>query len=80
MCDGLEFLGTSGQNLHDLRLYSKLKDDSAIGILKLLMQMQHICPTAPDTLRSFPFRKEDPFIVHNAPHVLFAGCQESYGE
>jgi DNA polymerase II small subunit/DNA polymerase delta subunit B len=37
MCNGLEFLGTSGQNIHDVRLYSKLKDPSSIGIQKLLM-------------------------------------------
>lgn len=80
MCDGLEFLGTSGQNIHDVQLYSKCKDSSSVGVLKRLMEMQHLCPTAPDTLRSFPFREEDPFIVHTAPHIFFAGCQQSYGE
>lgn len=80
MCEGIHFLGTSGQNVHDLRLFSKLDDPSSVGALRLLMQMQHLCPTAPDTLRSFPFREEDPFIVKQAPHVFFAGCQPRYAE
>ena len=74
VCDGVEFLGTSGQNVHDIRLYSKLKDNTSIGIMRLLMEMQHLCPTTPDTLRSFPFRDTDPFTVTQAPHVFFAGC------
>jgi DNA polymerase delta subunit 2 len=80
MSDGLEFMGTSGQSLHDMQLYSKFEDPSPIGRLRLLMNMQHLAPTAPDTLRSFPFREGDPFVVEQAPHVFFAGCQPSYGE
>lgn len=40
--------------------------------------MRHICPTAPDTLRSFPFVESDPFIIEKAPHVYFAGNQKKY--
>jgi len=25
--------------------------------------MRHLCPTAPDTLRIYPFKESDPFIV-----------------
>jgi len=42
--------------------------------------MRHIAPTAPDTLRAFPYVDEDPFVLHEAPHVYFAGNQDSYGE
>ena len=42
--------------------------------------MRHIAPTAPDTLRAFPYVDEDPFVLHEAPHVYFAGNQETYGE
>jgi DNA polymerase delta subunit 2 len=79
VCDGLQFLGTSGQNVHDVRLYSSL-DDSPLSVMRSLMAMQHLCPTAPDTLRSFPFRTEDPFVVDRAPHVFFVGCQPTYAE
>jgi len=37
-----------------------------------------LCPTAPDTLRSFPYRDGDPFVIDKAPDVFFAGCQEKY--
>jgi DNA polymerase delta subunit 2 len=39
-----------------------------------------LCPTAPDTLRCFPFREDDPFVIERAPDVLFAGCQPTYSE
>lgn len=42
--------------------------------------MRHLCPTCPDTLRSYPFVEEDPFIVKDSPHVYFAGCQSVYKE
>lgn len=42
--------------------------------------MRHICPTAPDTLRAFPYVDEDPFVVHSCPHVYFSGNMEAYGE
>ena len=76
----VEFLGTSGQNIHDLSLYSRLNDPSQIGQLEFLLGSRHICPTAPDTLRCFPFREGDPFVIDKAPDVFFAGCQTKYDE
>jgi DNA polymerase delta subunit 2 len=73
----IQFLGTSGQNIDDIFSYSKLSD-SPIELLKASLEMRHICPTAPDTLRSFPFVTEDPFIIDGAPHVYFAGNQSKY--
>ena len=82
MANNVEFMGTSGQNLHDMHLYSRLseEDQTPIGQLKMLLSARHICPTAPDTLRCFPFREDDPFVIDRAPDVFFAGCQPSYGE
>ena len=75
-------MGTSGQNLHDMHLYSRLseEDQTPIGQLKMLLSARHLCPTAPDTLRCFPFREDDPFVIDRAPDVFFAGCQPNYGE
>jgi len=70
----IDFIGTSGQNLHDVSLYSRLADPTAIGHMKYLLEARHLCPTAPDTLRCFPFRDGDPFVINKAPDVFFAGC------
>ena len=44
------------------------------------LQMNHIFPTCPDTLRSYPFVNEDPFITQEVPHLYFAANQYTYGE
>ena len=78
---GLEFIGTSGQNIHDMMTFSRLKSYEPVDCLKMLLEIRHVCPTAPDTLRSFPFRNGDPFIINDpAPDVFFAGCQPKYQE
>lgn len=79
-------MGTSGQNIHDIRQFANLaaKDlpeaELTLDIMQQTLEMRHICPTAPDTLRAFPYVDSDPFVVHQAPHVYFAGNQEAYGE
>lgn len=85
----LDFLGTSGRNIHDIMLSSRLTEEAKdaeqmdtdvvseqnpLPIMKHLLETRHICPTAPDTLRCFPFRDIDPFVIEEGPHVFFAGC------
>lgn len=31
--------------------------------MKQTLSMRHLCPTAPDTLRVFPFKDSDPFVI-----------------
>ena len=92
IANGVEFLGTSGRNMHDIQLYSKpapedpseeKKEDTETSYadqLKRLLEQRHLCPTAPDTLRCFPFSTDDPFVIERSPDVMFAGCQPSYSE
>lgn len=62
-------------------LFARLKSPEPIDCLKMLLEIRHLCPTAPDTLRSFPFRDGDPFVISEyAPDVFFAGCQPKYQE
>ena len=83
---GLKFLGTAGQNIYDIRQYSrepesdKSEAEKVLDVMQQTLEMRHICPTAPDTLRAFPYVSEDPFVVDEAPHVYFCGNQETYGE
>lgn len=74
--DGLQFLGTSGQNVEDVYKYSTRED--RLEILEAILQWGHLVPTAPDTLGSYPFSMDDPFLLDSAPHVLFAGNQPSF--
>jgi len=61
-------------------IYSDLEDNSPEGVLAHLVNIRHICPTAPDTIRSYPFVKTDPFIMEESPNVFFAGNCEKYGQ
>eukprot|EP01089_Gocevia_fonbrunei_P001663 TRINITY_DN1154_c0_g1_i1.p1 TRINITY_DN1154_c0_g1~~TRINITY_DN1154_c0_g1_i1.p1 ORF type:complete len:441 (-),score=82.13 TRINITY_DN1154_c0_g1_i1:25-1347(-) len=69
-------LGTSGQNIDDIRKYSKL--ESSVTIMEQTLKWQHLAPTAPDTLGCYPFYSTDPFIIENTPHIYFAGNQPAF--
>jgi DNA polymerase delta subunit 2 len=80
--DGVELLGTSGQNVADLSKYDDTAADAqagasgapVTGVLERLLRASHLAPTAPDTLECHPFSEIDPFVLNECPHVLFAGC------
>jgi DNA polymerase delta subunit 2 len=74
--DSVQFLGTSGQNVDDVSRYSTF--ESPTEILGQMLQWRHIIPTAPDSLATYPYSDEDPFILDQTPHVFFAGGQASY--
>lgn len=68
--NGLTFLGTSGQNVRDMLLNSEtpedLKEDGkGLSKIKQTLEMRHLCPTAPDTLRVYPFKESDPFVINS---------------
>jgi len=73
---GVRFLGTSGQNLHDVRQYTTM--ENPIEMLQTVLEAAHIAPTAPDTLDSYPFTDRDPFVIKETPHVFFAGNQAQF--
>jgi DNA polymerase delta subunit 2 len=71
-------MGTAGQNIKDIRMFSE-NWKSPVDILEHSLIMRHSCPTSPDTLRSYSFTETDPFIISDAPHVYFAGNQPIFG-
>ena len=75
--DNLSFLGTSGQNVDDIARYSDM--DDRVKILECMLLWRHMIPTSPDTLATYPYYDNDPFIVDQAPDVFFAGGQPSFG-
>lgn len=76
--DGVRILGTSGQNIDDVKKYTK-KSLSAISIMRANLHWQNFIPTAPDTLYCYPFEECDPFTFNNEiPHVYFVANQGKY--
>ncbi|KRZ95801.1 DNA polymerase delta subunit 2 [Trichinella sp. T8] len=75
--DGVEFLGTSGQNVDDIYRFSSCED--RLTIMKNTLTWGHLCPTCPDTIGCYPYKDQDPFILDRLPHVYFAGNQPTFG-
>ncbi|CAI5759720.1 unnamed protein product [Candida verbasci] len=74
--NNLKILGTSGQNIDDVKRYcSKI---SSLQIMKSNIYWQNFIPTAPDTLYCYPYENEDPFVFQELPNVYFVGNQEKY--
>ena len=58
--------------------YSDTED--RLDIMARMLEWRHIVPTSPDTLTSYPFKMDDPFLLKATPHVLFAGNQPAFGQ
>lgn len=64
-------MGSSGQNIRDMLLNSKTPQDipdedegaKCLHRIKQSLEIRHLCPTAPDTLRVYPFKNSDPFVI-----------------
>ncbi|KAI1438770.1 DNA polymerase alpha/epsilon subunit B-domain-containing protein [Xylaria sp. CBS 124048] len=74
--DGWRFLGTGGQNVDDIFKYVGSHD--RIGMMEAMCRWQCCAPTAPDTLWSYPFQDDDPFVIQTCPHLYFVGCQPAF--
>jgi len=74
--NGVHMLGTSGQNINNLKMFSGV--DDSITLMLETLRFQHLAPTAPDTLGCFPYYKSDPFIIDHCPHIYFCGNQDKF--
>lgn len=63
-------------NVTDIMANSNITDP--IEVMSTLLECRHICPTAPSTLKTYPFQVTDPFILKEAPNVYFVGNQEKF--
>ncbi|GAP84194.1 putative DNA polymerase delta subunit 2 [Rosellinia necatrix] len=75
--DGWRVLGTGGQNVDDVFKY--VGSDDRLGMMEAMCRWRCCAPTAPDTLWSYPFQDDDPFVIHTCPHLYFVGCQPEFG-
>ncbi|KAJ0984786.1 hypothetical protein J5N97_003142 [Dioscorea zingiberensis] len=74
--DGIQFIGTSGQNIDDLDKYSEARDK--VEFMERTLRWRHLAPTAPNTLGCYPFTDKDPFLLESCPHVYFIGNQDRF--
>ncbi|XP_034235818.1 DNA polymerase delta subunit 2 [Thrips palmi] len=74
--DGRRIIGTSGQPIDDIAKFTRISD--RLTILERTLEWGHLAPSAPDTLRCYPYANEDPFILQDLPDVYFAGNQPSF--
>ncbi|KAI0550854.1 DNA polymerase alpha/epsilon subunit B-domain-containing protein [Xylaria curta] len=75
--DGWRVLGTGGQNVDDIFKYVGSHD--RLGMMEAMCRWRCCAPTAPDTLWSYPFQDDDPFVMHTCPHLYFVGNQPEFG-
>lgn len=81
--NGVRILGTSGQNVDDIKRYvvdtPERAAPSSIEIMESNIKWQNFAPTAPDTLYCYPYDNFDPFVlVEELPHVYFVGNQKKF--
>ncbi|KAI3404132.1 HYS2 [Candida oxycetoniae] len=81
--NGVRILGTSGQNVDDVKKYitteAGAESSLSMRVMKSSMKWQNFVPTAPDTLYCYPYDDYDPFIfTSELPHVYFVGNQDKY--
>ena len=73
---GVEFLGTSGQNVDSIRSCTNFTEST--DILRQIMEWGHIAPTCPDLLHSYPYSDKDPLVLDHYPDIFFAGNQSDF--
>lgn len=49
-----------------------------LDLLSKTLTWRHLAPTAPDTLTCYPFADDDPFVMQQCPHIMFAGNQPQF--
>lgn len=75
--DGWRLLGTGGQNVDDIFRY--VDSDDRLAMMEAMCRCRCSAPTAPDTLWTYPFQDDDPFVIKECPHIYFVGCQPEFG-
>ncbi|EPE32330.1 hypothetical protein GLAREA_07463 [Glarea lozoyensis ATCC 20868] len=74
--EGWKVLGTGGQNVDDVFKY--VEGEDRLGMMEAMCRWRCCAPTAPDTLWSYPFQFDDPFVLTSCPHLFFVGSQPKF--
>lgn len=87
---------TAGQTIDDLKHYistgpaedsrANAEDDDdklaseALNLMEESLRWGHFAPTAPDTLWTYPFSDQDPFIIESMPQIYLVGNQDHFAQ
>ncbi|KAH7341743.1 DNA polymerase alpha/epsilon subunit B-domain-containing protein [Rhizoctonia solani] len=74
--NGKGILVHSGQPLDDIYMHSV--EDDRMSMVRNTLKWRHIAPTAPDTLWSYPFDGQDPFVLDKTPDIYVVGNQPAF--
>ncbi|KAG9234187.1 DNA polymeras-like protein subunit delta-2 [Amylocarpus encephaloides] len=74
--EGWKVLGTGGQNVDDV--YKYVESEDRLGMMEAMCKWRCCAPTAPDTLWSYPFQDNEPFVLNSCPHIFFVGSQPKF--
>nr|BAN21036.1 DNA polymerase delta small subunit [Riptortus pedestris] len=74
--ENLLVTGCSGEAVMDIGRYSDLTDP--IEALEATFRWGHIAPTAPDSLGSYPYYEEDPFVIEEQPDIFFSSNHDEF--
>ncbi|KAH9599419.1 DNA polymerase delta subunit [Trypanosoma melophagium] len=70
---GTTFFVSSGSSLNDV--CRETKYPTRLDAMSMILRSGCACPTAPNTLFSYPFKDSDPFLFPSAPHC-FVCCDQ----
>lgn len=70
--------GSSGQPIDDIIRVSGNESFSPIQWMEKTLEWRQYCPTAPDTLPSYPYNNKDLFIMQECPDIYFVGNTDKF--
>ncbi|KZN92958.1 DNA polymerase delta small subunit [Penicillium chrysogenum] len=87
--EGWRLWGCSGQNVDDVLRYISIEggnstpdeekdSDARIRIMEAMLRWRCGVPTAPDTIWSYPYQSDDPYVIESCPHIFFVGNQPQF--
>ncbi|KAF2665912.1 hypothetical protein BT63DRAFT_427704 [Microthyrium microscopicum] len=74
--DGWKVLATGGQPVNDMNKY--VNGGNRLDMMESILRWRNVAPTAPDTLWTYPYDTDDPFVLRECPHLYIVGDQPQF--
>ncbi|KAL9644848.1 hypothetical protein ABK040_005329 [Willaertia magna] len=73
--DSADVYVSSGQTIEGIERYVT---SSRLEVMENTLKWGHYAPSAPDTLKCYPFETGDPFIIKQTPHIYICGNSKKF--